>query len=136
MESIEDLLPVLKQMQELCPTNDTGETTYAFSFFKDWDDNMGTSLVLINTSRGIDAIEQLGLNKISVDFGDAIQYNESWRESACIKQERESFFKKYSKTKIDYDDYLQDKVDMHYLRKYLKRHIKNIYRKLKNAVGK
>lgn len=40
INTIEDLLPVLKKMQELCPVNENGEKTYAFSFFKDWDDNM------------------------------------------------------------------------------------------------
>lgn len=40
METLEDLLPVLKQMQELEPYSESGEMTYAFSFFKDWDDNL------------------------------------------------------------------------------------------------
>lgn len=40
INTLEDLLPVLKQMQELCPVTETGEKTYAFSFFRDWDANM------------------------------------------------------------------------------------------------
>ena len=40
METIEDILPVLKQMQELSPVNEDGDPVYAFSFFKDWDANM------------------------------------------------------------------------------------------------
>ncbi|MBQ9136276.1 MAG: extracellular solute-binding protein [Lachnospiraceae bacterium] len=40
METMEDLLPVLKDMQELVPTGDTGNPTYAFSLFKDWDGNL------------------------------------------------------------------------------------------------
>ena len=40
METIEDLLPVLAKMQELEPVSETGEKTYAFSFFSDWDNNM------------------------------------------------------------------------------------------------
>ena len=40
ISTLEDLLPVLKDMQELEPYNQDGEKTYAFSFFKDWDDNM------------------------------------------------------------------------------------------------
>lgn len=32
INTLEDLLPVLKQMQELCPVTETGEKTYAFSF--------------------------------------------------------------------------------------------------------
>lgn len=40
IDTLEDLLPVLKQMQELEPAADNGEKTYAFSFFKDWDSNL------------------------------------------------------------------------------------------------
>ena len=40
IETLEDLLPVLKDMQELMPYSDAGNPTYAFSFFKDWDGNM------------------------------------------------------------------------------------------------
>lgn len=40
LETIEDLLPVLKQMQKRYPIAENGAKTYAFSFFKDWDDNM------------------------------------------------------------------------------------------------
>ncbi len=40
IETLEDLLPVLKQMQELEPVTETGEKTYAFAFFRDWDANL------------------------------------------------------------------------------------------------
>lgn len=40
LDTIEDLLPVLKQMQEQYPVAENGAKTYGFSFFKDWDDNM------------------------------------------------------------------------------------------------
>ena len=40
IDTIEDLLPVLKQMQERHPTAENGAKTYGFSFFRDWDDNM------------------------------------------------------------------------------------------------
>ena len=40
METLEDLLPVLKEMQKLIPYGDTGNPTYAFSLFKDWDGNL------------------------------------------------------------------------------------------------
>lgn len=42
ISTLEDLLPVLKQMQEACPYSDSGEKVYAFSFFDDWDNNMMT----------------------------------------------------------------------------------------------
>ena len=40
LETIEDLLPLLKQMQELEPETEDGDKTYGFSFFKDWDANL------------------------------------------------------------------------------------------------
>lgn len=40
IETLEDLLPVLKEMQKLLPVGDTGNPTYAFSLFKDWDGNL------------------------------------------------------------------------------------------------
>ncbi len=40
MNTLEDMLPVLKQMQELSPVNDSGKPVYAFSLFADWDGNL------------------------------------------------------------------------------------------------
>ena len=40
IQTLEDLLPVLSQMQELAPIGENGQKTYGFSFFKEWDDNM------------------------------------------------------------------------------------------------
>jgi putative aldouronate transport system substrate-binding protein len=40
MSTLEDLLPVLKEMQGVMPYTETGNPTYAFSFFRDWDGNM------------------------------------------------------------------------------------------------
>ena len=40
IHTLEDLLPILKQMQEMQPYSDSGEPTYAFSFFRDWDANL------------------------------------------------------------------------------------------------
>lgn len=39
-DTLEDLLAVLKEMQERYPMTENGAKTYGFSFFKDWDDNM------------------------------------------------------------------------------------------------
>jgi putative aldouronate transport system substrate-binding protein len=38
--TLEDLLPVLKEMQDAHPKADNGKPTYAISLFKDWDGNM------------------------------------------------------------------------------------------------
>ncbi len=40
MKTLEDMLPVLKSMQQVVPKSDSGKPTYGFSLFKDWDGNM------------------------------------------------------------------------------------------------
>ncbi|SIT66613.1 extracellular solute-binding protein [Microbacterium sp. RU33B] len=40
IDTVEDLLPILADMQAAHPTADNGNPTYAFSLFKDWDGNM------------------------------------------------------------------------------------------------
>ena len=40
METLEDLLPVLKDMQEAHPETESGQKVYGITLFKDWDDNM------------------------------------------------------------------------------------------------
>ena len=40
MDTLEDLLPVLKKMQEIEPETENGDKTYGFSFFNDWDMNL------------------------------------------------------------------------------------------------
>ncbi|HJE52195.1 MAG TPA: hypothetical protein K8V15_09540 [Tessaracoccus flavescens] len=40
INTLEDLLPVLKQMQDAQPTAENGSKVYGMSLFKDWDGNM------------------------------------------------------------------------------------------------
>ncbi|WP_274653869.1 extracellular solute-binding protein [Paenibacillus humicola] len=42
IKTMEDILPVLKKMQELEPKSDSGRPTYGFSLWSDWDGNMMT----------------------------------------------------------------------------------------------
>ena len=39
VKDLSDLMDVLKQMKEICPTDDNGKTTYAMSLWPDWDGN-------------------------------------------------------------------------------------------------
>ena len=43
IKTLDDLLGVLAQIQALQPVSESGNPTYAFSFFKDWDGNMMNS---------------------------------------------------------------------------------------------
>lgn len=40
MKTLDDLVDVLAQMKEICPTDDNGKTTYGVSLFNDWDGDM------------------------------------------------------------------------------------------------
>lgn len=54
IDKLEDLLPVLKQMQELEPTAPNGAKTYGLSLFKDWDGNMMNNAKQPTTFYGFD----------------------------------------------------------------------------------
>jgi len=54
IDSLEDLLPVLKQMQDLQPTAANGGKTYGLSLFKDWDGNMMNNAKQPTTFYGYD----------------------------------------------------------------------------------
>ncbi|WP_129789851.1 ABC transporter substrate-binding protein [Promicromonospora panici] len=54
--TLEDLLPVLKEMQDAHPKADNGKPTYAISLFKDWDGNMMVMAKQPTTLYGYDEI--------------------------------------------------------------------------------
>ncbi len=54
--TLEDLLPILQQMQKAHPTADNGQPTYGFSLFKDWDGNMMVTAKQPATYYGYDEI--------------------------------------------------------------------------------
>ncbi len=40
IKNLDDMVSVLEQMKEICPTDDNGKTTYGVSLFNDWDGDM------------------------------------------------------------------------------------------------
>lgn len=40
IKDLDDMVEVLAQMKEICPTDDNGKTTYGVSLFNDWDGDM------------------------------------------------------------------------------------------------
>ncbi|MCM3695336.1 extracellular solute-binding protein [Microbacterium oleivorans] len=54
--TLEDLLPVLKEMQDAEPTAPNGQKTYAVSLFKDWDGNMLNNAKQPTTYYGFDEV--------------------------------------------------------------------------------
>ncbi|MFY9712599.1 MAG: ABC transporter substrate-binding protein [Microbacterium sp.] len=56
LNTLEDLLPVLKQMQDLEPAAPNGGKVYALSLFKDWDGNMMVTAKQPATFYGYDEV--------------------------------------------------------------------------------
>lgn len=67
--TLEDLLPVLKQMQDKYPNSDTGKKAYAISLFKDWDGNM---MCLAKQPTCMYGYDELGFTLVSAD-GKTVQ---------------------------------------------------------------
>ena len=67
VNTLEDLLPVLKQMQDLEPTAPNGKKVYALSLFKDWDGNMMNNAKQPTTYYGYD---ELGFVLAKADGSD------------------------------------------------------------------
>ena len=57
MNTLEDVLPVMQQIQSIVPTSDSGKKTYAFSIFKDWDGNTIVAGNLIAQMYGWDNVD-------------------------------------------------------------------------------
>ena len=67
MNTMEDLLSVLKKMQEAVPTSDSGKKTYGFSLFKDWDGNLMVNAKVLPAMYGYD---ELGFVLAKADGSD------------------------------------------------------------------
>ncbi|WP_243230283.1 ABC transporter substrate-binding protein [Microbacterium sp. CIAB417] len=67
ISTLEDLLPVLKGMQDLQPTAPNGKKVYALSLFKDWDGNMMNNVKQPITYYGYD---ELGFALAKADGSD------------------------------------------------------------------
>lgn len=61
----------------------------------DFDDNKGTSLVLVNTGKGQLLFEGCNLKSKKCTYGDALKYNAGLRENTVFHPKRETFFKNY-----------------------------------------
>ena len=65
----------------------------------EFDDDMGTSLVVLNSEKACELIERIKVNieYKEVDFDGAIKYNSAMTSSVTPHQNRENFFVESSK---------------------------------------
>ncbi|NJP39627.1 ABC transporter substrate-binding protein [Oscillospiraceae bacterium HV4-5-C5C] len=54
ISTLEDLLPVLQQMQDAAGTSDSGQQVYAMSLFKDWDGDLMQNATALTSLYGYD----------------------------------------------------------------------------------
>lgn len=69
IKTLEDLLPVLKEIQDKFPTSDSGKKAYAISLFKDWDGNM---MCLAKQPACMYGYDEIGFALVSAD-GKTVQ---------------------------------------------------------------
>ena len=73
IETLEDLLPVLKKMQEAQPYTSSGRKAYAFSLFGDWDDNLMQNAGALGALYGYDPQGYVMLNVENGDIKSIIE---------------------------------------------------------------
>lgn len=60
-----------------------------------FDDDKGTSLILLNTEKGMAAFNDIECMRQEVDFDKAIQFNQAWHTSYTVNKRRAEFFQSY-----------------------------------------
>ncbi len=117
IETLEELLPILQQMQQKIPYSDSGKKTYAFSFFKDWDGNMMNNAKQPACLYGYDEIGFVLAKVDGSDYQDILGDNSFYLRNlklyfnanqmgmvdpASMNQNYEDVFKKYQDGQILY----------------------------------
>ena len=96
------------------------------------DDDKGTSLLLVNTVKGMRVLEQVhDVVSHEVDFKQAVQFNKAWGESFLMHPDRELFFSSYHKHKKDFEAFVKMPQRNVGLWKRLKRQIRSMLNKVK-----
>lgn len=102
ISTMEDLLPLLKQMQEIVPCSESGKPTYAFSFFKDWDSNLMMAAKQPACLYGYDEYGFLLLKADSFDYQSIIDNNSLYIRNLKL------YFEANQMGLVDPDSYTQN----------------------------
>lgn len=92
------------------------------------DDDKGTSLVMINTNKGVSLYNGLKLKSLEQRYSDAVKYNTSIVRSVKVHKKRDLFWKQYKEC----DDFgrVVNKVLRRTIRERVKGRIKSIIKKM------
>ena len=100
IKTLDDMVDVLGQMKEICPTDDNGKTTYGVSLFNDWDGNMVMYVKSLATAYfGYDEFdfglyENIKYHRVNKEKDHCIQYK---FEKRCCYLEELFLYKKITK---------------------------------------
>lgn len=95
------------------------------SFNIGMDDNKGTSLILVNTNKGLELINKIKIKAKEVNINQALASNKSWEKSAKVHEMRNLFYKEYRKHDLDFNSFTQDLI---HTKCIIKRIIRKIFR--------
>lgn len=105
MSTLEDLLPVLEEMQKEYPYTESGNPTYAFSFFNDWDGNLMNAAKQPACFYGYD---EIGFVLAKADGSD---YQNILDSDSLYMRILKLYFDANQKGLVDPDSYTQDYED-------------------------
>ena len=107
VKDLEDLMSVLKQMKEICPTDDNGKPTYAMSLWPDWDGNYVMYVKAMATAYyGYDEFGFGHYNVTNGEYYDALAANSPYLEMLAW------FNELYREGLLDPDSMTQTYTDM------------------------
>ena len=102
------------------------------SFNIDFDDNKGTSLVIVNSEKGRKIYSEISKYILSkeVDFNEAIKYNQSMIKSVSKDKNRDKFFENLDS--MDFDKLVDKYTSKPNLISRVKNKVKRIIKKIIN----
>ncbi|MDP4088284.1 MAG: hypothetical protein Q8930_03295, partial [Bacillota bacterium] len=106
INTLEDFIPVLQQMQQLQPTSDTGKKTYGVSLFKDWDGNM---VMFAKSTAALYGWDEFGFGLYNVNTGE---YQDSLKSGGMYIRMLKFYNALYQKGLLDPDSMTQTYDDM------------------------
>lgn len=106
---LEDWLPVLKQMQEMEPTSDTGKPTYGFSMWSDWDN---THMMFAKQYGAMHGYNDLDNGNLLFIHADENKYESFLQDGGMYNRSLKLFFDANQMGLVDPDSISQKNADV------------------------
>lgn len=106
VNTLEDFVSVLGDMQKLAPTSDTGKKTYGVSLFKDWDGNM---VMFVKATAALYGWDEFGFGLYNVETGE---YQDALKKDGMYLRSLKFYNTLYQKGLLAPDSMTQTYDDM------------------------